>query len=241
MLLSLFPDDLRSGYDTRVLNVGQRAAKARQLRRALVGAGLWQPPTKILDVACGSALILAALDAPKALRVGCDVRVEPFLRAAVDRASVAFVRGDASCLPFRRELFDLVICLAAIEEFLDWRGTVETMAQCVAPGGVLYVTITNGRELVPLYALLKKIGVEIGDGQRRYAKSSLRIAQFSAEDGFGIDALRGWRYVNITPHLARARLPILCPVPISVLAWILEYLAPSFGRAWQRPLNGKVF
>ena len=129
----MFPDELRAEYDGRVLDSDERAAKAAKLRQALMAAGLWQPPRWILDVGCGSALTLAALQAPEARRVGCDIRVEPFLKAGGARSTVAFVQSDARYLPFRARRFDLVICAAAIEEFPDWRATVERMAECVAP------------------------------------------------------------------------------------------------------------
>ena len=235
MSASLFPDHLRAEYDKRVLDAKARSAKAAQLQSALIAVGLWQPPRWILDVGCGSALILAGLDTPNAKRIGCDMRREPFLKAGVDRASVAFAQCDARYLPFRGDRFDLVLCLAVIAEFQDWRATVERMAECVAPGGVLYVTVTNGKLLVPLYNLFEKLGVRVEEGWWHYAQSSLRFASLSASDGFRLMALHGWRHVAVTPYLARAQCALLRFVPIFALSWLLQYAAPSFGYAWQRP------
>ena len=230
----MIPDELRAEYDQRVLDVKQRIAKAEQLRRALGRAGLWLAPAKILDVGCGSALILDALDAPNALKFGCDIRVGPFLHSNVDRAQVIFVQGDARRLPFRECVFDLVVCLAVIEELAEWRESLEAMARCVAPGGVLYVTMTNGKTLTRWYSFANNVGIRVHAGWWFYAKSSLRLLGLPAR-GFGLDVFQGWRYVNVTPHLARATLPISCAVPVPLLAWLLKWIAPSFAYAWQRP------
>lgn len=229
---SLFPEDLRNEYDVRVLDVEQRSDKARQLRDALESARLWQSPKNILDVGCGSALLLNALAAPNSNKVGCDFRIEPFLRAGLDRSRVTFVQADADRLPFRKKAFDLVICLAVIEEIMDWRMAIQAMAECVSPGGVLYVTMTNGKTLSPFYSVLTKLGLRVETSWWHYAQSSLRFTAWSPADGFGIAALSGWRYVNVTPYLARASLPVMRALPLAVLSALVKYGASSFGHAW---------
>ena len=229
-----FQDSWRAEYQEHLLDPQERRDKARQLRDALDASRLWNVPAKILDVGCGSALTLAALDAPAVLRIGCDIRRELFLRAKVVHTQIEFVQADVSRLPFRHGEFDLVICLAVIEEVRDWRSMLQAMAQCVAPGGVLYVTMTNGKTLARLYTGVEKIGIRVRNGSRFYAQSSLRFVG-SPGDGFGITGVRGWQFVNVTPHLIRANLPFLRVIPLSILTRIFTLFAPSFGFAWRRP------
>lgn len=237
MFTTFFSDDLRAEYDGRVLDREERAAKAAQLQKAMIAAGLWHSPRWVLDVGCGSGLTLAALDAPGARRIGCDIRLEPFLKAGIDGALVTLVQGDACLLPFRGNCFDLVICLAVIEESPDWRAMIEAMAECTAPGGMLYITMTNGKSLVPLYTLAKKLGVYVKESSWQYARSSLRFVPFSASDGFRLVGLRGWRHVDVTPYLARARYPLLRVVPLAILSWLITNISSSFGYAWHKPIG----
>jgi SAM-dependent methyltransferase len=233
---SIFPANLRTAYDERVLDVNQRTLKALNLQRALKAAGLWNSPSKILDVGSGSALILAALGDPGTFRIGCDVRSELYLRGGAARAITAFVQSDALNLPFRGRFFDLVLCLAVIEELADWSAAVAALAECVAPGGILYMTVTNGKSLEPFYAFAGKLRRPIDQGSLAYAKSSLRIAERDASLGFGLEGLRDWHFVDATPYLARAQFPILRYMPISLLSRFLRLVAPSFAYAWRRQL-----
>jgi SAM-dependent methyltransferase len=228
-------DRLRPEYDAAVLDPAQRAARARRVRAALTGARLWPSAPRILDVACGSGLLLAALDDRAGARVGCDVRRELYLRVRDQIPGVRFTQADAARLPFRGGSFDLVTCMAAIEEFPDWRTALAEMARCVAPGGVLYVTVTNGAVLRPLYALARSLGRHVPDNWRAYAQASLRLRDGRPETGFGVRALSGWRHVDVTAHLLAASSPWLGRLPLGAVARVLRPIVPSFGFAWQRP------
>jgi len=146
-----------------------------------------------------------------------------------------FTQCEGNRLPFRNGRFDLVTCLAVIEELPDWHNAVEEMARCVASGGVLYITVTNGRFLLPLYNLAERLGRRIPASSYAYARASLPITNRAPEHGLGVRSLTGWRYVHLTPYLARSQWPWLRFVPFPLLDWLLSRLAPSFGFAWQRP------
>lgn len=232
-----FPDALRSEYDPEVLDVRGRARRAARLHAALCAAGLWPAGARILDIGCGSGLLLSALGSHARQRVGCDMRRSPYLQARQLTRSIMFAQCEGSCLPFRSGRFDLVTCLAVVEELPDWQSTLSEMARCVAPGGVLYVTVTNGRLLLPLYRVAERVGRPVRPSWRRYAEASLRVIANSPARGLGVPALAGWRYVHLTSYVARSQWRWLRIVPLSWLDWLLSGLAPSFGFAWQRPAS----
>jgi SAM-dependent methyltransferase len=232
---AFFPEALRSEYDREVLDVRGRTRRAARLHAALCAAGLWPAGPRILDIGCGSGLLLSALGRHARQRVGCDMRRSLYLQARPQTSSILFAQCEGSCLPFRSGRFDLVTCLAVVEELPDWQSTLTEMARCVAPGGVLYVTVTNGRLLLPLYRVAERVGWRMRTSWRRYAEASLRVIANSPERGLGVPALARWRYVHLTPYVARSQWPWLRIVPLSWLDWLLSGLAPSFGFAWQRP------
>lgn len=229
-----FPEHLRGEYDDQLFDLPERRKKARQLQTAFDQAQLWQPPRSILDVGCGTGLILANLDGGMK-RVGCDVRGELF----VPSATVAFVQAQANQLPFRRQSFDLVLCMAVIEELENWRAALEVLTECVAEGGVLYVTFTNGRWLTRIYALEELLGFRRNAVAWHYARNSLDYPLGRAKQGFDLNALKGWRCVDVTPYLARASMPVLRALPLEVVTKLVSWAAPSLGFAWRKPILGK--
>jgi ubiquinone/menaquinone biosynthesis C-methylase UbiE len=228
---------LRHEYDPEVLDSAQRTQRAQRLYAALCAADLWRPQARLLDVGCGSGLLLAALGRDTRQRVGCDVRRSLYVHTREQVGGVLFTQADAMYLPFPDGAFDLVTCLAAIEECMDWRGALQEMARCVAPGGVLYVTVTNGRLLTPWYTWVERLGVHVRASAWAYSVSSLRLTDAQPEAGFSVPALATWRYIHLTPYLARRQWPWLRLLPFPFLGWCMRHFAPSMGFAWQRPLQ----
>ena len=230
-------ETLRHEYDPAVLDRSQRTQRAQRLYAALHTAGLWRVDARLLDIGCGSGLLLAALGNDVRQRVGCDLRGELYVQVREQVPTVLFAQADGMQLPFPDDSFDLVTCLAVIEEFVDWREALQEMARCVAPGGVLYVTVTNGKLLIPLYRFVTKLGIGVRPSWWEYSLSSLRLATERPEEGFGVPTLAAWRYIHLTPYLARSQWSWLCVLPFPLVDWSMRRFAPSFGFAWERPLQ----
>ena len=96
--------------------------------------------------------------------------------------NILFAQADGMRLPFPDDSFDLVTCLAVIGEFSDWRGAFQEMARCVTPGGLLYVTVTNGKLLIPFSLLVTRLGIGVRPSWWEYSLSSLRLAAERPED-----------------------------------------------------------
>ena len=232
-----FPEALRHEYDAAVLDHSQRIQRAWRLHAALCAADLWRADARLLDVGCGSGLLLAALGDDVRQRIGCDLRRDLYVQVREQVQNVLFAQADGMQLPFPDSSFDFVTCLAVIEEFSDWQGVLQEMARCVAPGGVLCVTVTNGKLLTSLYRFVTRVGIRVRASWWEYSLSSLRLAAGRPEAGFGVPALAAWRYIHLTPHLARSQWPWLRLLPFLLVDWCMRRFAPSFGFAWQRPLQ----
>jgi SAM-dependent methyltransferase len=112
----------------------------KRIARLLLGLA---PGDGVLDVACGTGPFtrdFARAVGPAGLVVGIDVSETMLSRAARDtRAAgldqVAFVRGDASELPFRDRTFDAVCCFAALHLFADPARALDRMTAVLDSGG----------------------------------------------------------------------------------------------------------
>lgn len=235
-----FAKDLRAEYDQELMDVDQRRILAGRLYQAMKNAGLWPARPRILDVGCGSGLKLAYLGNDNSLRIGCDIRSELYLRARDRAGLVRFAQAEAAQLPFSQGIFDLVTCLSVIEELPDYRAAITDMARCVAPGGLLCITVTNGPLLKTIYTLAEFAGWHIRESWWAYAEASLPIVADSPERGFNISALAGWRYVDLTPFSVRGRFIICRAFPLSMVKALSRRLSPTHVHIWIRPMeNGR--
>jgi SAM-dependent methyltransferase len=127
----------------------------KRIARLLLGLG---PGDGVLDVACGpgnftrefarlvdGSGIVVGIDA-SATMLGRAVRDTPAARGS--DGNVAYVRGDATRLPFRDASFDAVCCYAALHLFPDPFAGLDEMARVLTPGGRIAV-FTSCRTRTP--------------------------------------------------------------------------------------------
>jgi ubiquinone/menaquinone biosynthesis C-methylase UbiE len=230
-----FQKHLRAEYDQELMNVGQRRKLAERLHQAMKIAGVWPAQPRILDVGCGSGLKLAYLGDDNSLRIGCDIRSELYLRAPDSGGLIRFIQAEASQLPFPESSFNMVTCLSVIEELPDYKAAVTDMTRCVAPGGLLCITVTNGPLLKKIYAFVEFVGGHIRESWWAYARASSPIVAESPERGFNIPALAGWRYIHLTPFVSRRKFQFLGVLPFAVLNAISYRLSPTQVHIWIKP------
>ena len=101
------------------------------------------PATRVLDIACGTGLLLKNLaerDDHPAL-IGID-RVPAMLDAAKENIGQAatLLEGEAENLPFDDARFDLITSTNALHYFPDATAALQEMRRVISPGGNLVIT-----------------------------------------------------------------------------------------------------
>jgi len=107
----------------------------------------------VLDVGCGPGNFTRtfAAEIGDGLVVGVDASRTMLARAVAETAAnnVAYVRGDASALPFRDESFEAVCCFAALYLIGQPMRAVSEIVRVLAPGGRLALLSSCNRGPVP--------------------------------------------------------------------------------------------
>ena len=107
---------------------GRRARLDRLLGELL------RTPRTILDVGCGTGLMLELLDRRHRL-VGTDLLLEGLSLAATRNPDALLVRADATDLPFQENAFDLILLLDVLEH-LDDTLALREARRVLRPGGL---------------------------------------------------------------------------------------------------------
>ena len=132
--------------------MGPSMAEEHRIARLLLGLS---PGDGVLDVACGTGNFtrdFAKTVGPEGLVVGIDLSETMLARAVVDTQEAelldrtAYIRGDASELPFVESSFDGVCCFAAFHLFADPPRALDRMTEVLTPGGRIAIfTSAQGR------------------------------------------------------------------------------------------------
>ncbi|HEY1594014.1 MAG TPA: methyltransferase domain-containing protein [Thermoleophilaceae bacterium] len=107
---------------------------------------------RVLDVACGPGNFTRAFARADAeLVVGLDASAAMLARAVHETRAdnVAYVRGDASAMPFMDGVFDAVCCFAALYLIEDPMGALDEIVRVLAPGGRVALLSSVNRGLLP--------------------------------------------------------------------------------------------
>ena len=107
---------------------------------------------RVLDVACGPGNFTRAFAREDhGLVVGFDASSVMLARAVHETRedNVAYVRGDASAMPFIDGVFDGVCCFAALYLIEDPIAAIDEMVRVLAPGGRIAILTSVNRGLLP--------------------------------------------------------------------------------------------
>ena len=123
------------------------------------------PGARILDVGCGTGANGPVLAARGRFVVGLDA--SPIPLGLVGRGHHVRLRGDALCLPFADQSFDLVVALDVLEHLADDRAAARELRRVLRPDGTLVV-------FVPALRLLWGLQDDVSHHRRRYGRNELR-------------------------------------------------------------------
>jgi len=107
---------------------------------------------EVLDVACGPGNFTRAFArADSGLVVGLDASAAMLARAVHETRAdnVAYVRGDASAMPFSDASFDAVCCFAALYLIEEPMKALDEIVRVLAPGGRVALLSSVNRGLLP--------------------------------------------------------------------------------------------
>ncbi|MBZ0273077.1 class I SAM-dependent methyltransferase [bacterium] len=144
-------------------NARMYEAAARVLQGEIAHAA---PPAnpRVLEIGCGNGFftaLLAALDPRE--QVAVDITDALFERLAARHPNVRFLRADVTADTIDGA-FDIVLFLDVIEHIVDderFAHAMQTAANAVAPGGVLFVSPVDDASRRPLFYVRHRVLSEI--------------------------------------------------------------------------------
>ena len=136
------------------LLMGARGPTMRDEQRIALGMLDLSPGDTVLDVACGPGNFTREFGravGDSGLVVGIDASRQMLGRAVREAAAanIAYVRGDASALPFREASFDAVCCFAALYLIEEPFKAIDEIARVLAPGGRVAILSSVNRGILP--------------------------------------------------------------------------------------------
>jgi ubiquinone/menaquinone biosynthesis C-methylase UbiE len=116
---------------------------------------------RVLDVACGTGVVVRAALARRLSAVGIDLNPSMLQVAAELAPEASFVGGSASALPFRPEVFDAAVMQFALMYVPDRVLAIREMRRVVIPGGAVAAVVWATIELNPGYRALAELFDEL--------------------------------------------------------------------------------
>jgi 2-polyprenyl-6-hydroxyphenyl methylase/3-demethylubiquinone-9 3-methyltransferase len=169
---------------------------------------------QILDIGCGAGLLSESLAKAGYNVLGLDAAGEAIAAASTHAAgrnlSLTYRAGSAEELVAEGAKFPIITALEVIEHVDDPAGFINTLADLLAPGGLLFISTLNR---TPRAWLTAKLGAEFflrllpagthdwkqfitpAELDEYFRRADLRLAAIA---GMGFDPLRGFRITRDT-------------------------------------------
>ncbi|MGM0577187.1 MAG: class I SAM-dependent methyltransferase [Myxococcota bacterium] len=148
--------DNRSYYDTFATTYER--GRERGYHRFLDAAEVslvepWAREREVLEVGCGTGLILKRLERVARRAVGVDL--SPRMLDLARERGLEVHESDAGELPFEDASFDVTCSFKVLAHVRDIRGAMAEMARVTRPGGTVVAEFYNARSV---RALVKRLG-----------------------------------------------------------------------------------
>src|SRR5262249_47117879 len=136
------PDYDRYYSEWSIYASGSVASEFERERQRGVARRLASDASRILDIGCGSGLLLELLrEGGHASITGLDP--SPSCVATVRAKGIAAYQGWFSALPSELATYDLVILNSVLEHLLDVRAAIAAVIRVLAPGGRLFISVPD--------------------------------------------------------------------------------------------------
>ncbi len=163
---------------------------------------------EVLEVGCGTGLILQRLARIASRAVGVDL--SPGMLARARARGLEVQEGDATALPFPDASFDAAVSFKVLAHVPDIRAAMSEMARVVRPGGILAAEFYNrlsGRYLVKRLKDPSPIGGGVHDTDVFTRYDSLDDVRSYLPPGCEVIRVRGVRVA--IPVAAVMKVPVL--------------------------------
>jgi len=138
-MMSTRKRELKRRYDLTAYMYDRRYRKIQQEKYKTVLANITHVD-RILDLGCGTGMLLSPLERRAKLVVGVDMSAE-MLRTAKKRAGRALlILADADHLPFADGSFDMVVSVTLLQNMPDPGKTVRELARVLRSDGKAIIT-----------------------------------------------------------------------------------------------------
>lgn len=174
-------------------------------------AGIVEPLARgrrVLEVGCGTGLILRRLEGEAAELTGLDI--SRGMLAEAGRRGFRVTEGSATHLPFADESFDLAYSFKVLAHVPDVRGALEEMARVVRPGGYVVAEFYNRLSIRRLAKVLGgpgRISARRTEDEVFTRWDTPREATAHIPAGLTVESWRGVRV--LTPFAGLLRVPVL--------------------------------
>lgn len=166
---------------------------------------------RVLEVGCGTGLVLEKIAPVAASAVGVDLSAGMIARARGRGLEV--VRGSATALPFASSSFDVVCSFKVLAHVPDIERALVEIARVTRPGGVMLLEFYNPwslRYLARLAAGARRIGREHTEADVPTRWDSRRAIRAMLPSGCELEDVRGVRV--LTPVALAHRVPVIAPL-----------------------------
>jgi ubiquinone/menaquinone biosynthesis C-methylase UbiE len=141
-----------------------------------------------LDIGCSSGRYVRGLKNKEFEAVGIDTAIIP-LKYASERVDAKFIGASATDLPFKKESFDLVICIELLHHFEDevFEKILEEISYVLKHGGIFVFDVKNKTNPVIWYKYKKQDRVEF----TLKARTIRKMAELAEKHGFEVIKKKG--------------------------------------------------
>ena len=137
-----FDDRSRAAYNKKAddYDNSREGQFTRNFHRLLLSEIIWRENQSVLDVACGTGTLLAAMNERKTISgYGIDISEQMIKNAAVKNPGMEFHVSGCETIPLENNSIDIITVCAAYHHFPDVAAFAREAGRILKPNGMIYI------------------------------------------------------------------------------------------------------